>query len=64
MPYYESKWIEDYPNQCKSQFYCSYVYDIFVMFGKKDHDEKFTREEEKGDKVSFLDISIIRIIMD
>ena len=33
--YYEIKWLEDYPQQFKLQFYRRYVDDIFVMFRKK-----------------------------
>ena len=71
--YYESKWLEDSPQQFKSQFYCRYVDDVFVMSKKKDHVKKilryidcrhhkikFTSEEEKGNKISLLDISISR----
>ena len=69
--YYEIKWFEDCPQQFKPQFYHRYVEDIFIMFKKKDHIKKFpryinschrnikfTREEEKDSKMSFLDISI------
>ena len=30
--YYESKWLEDCPQQFKPQFYRRYVDDIFLMF--------------------------------
>ena len=33
--YYEIKWLEEYPQQFKLQFYRRYVDDIFVMFRKK-----------------------------
>ena len=71
--YYESKWLEDCPQQFKLQFYRGYVDDIFVMFKKKDHVKRFLRhinsrhlnikfscKDEKDNKISFLDISISR----
>ena len=71
--YYESKWLENCPQQFKPQFYRRYVDDIFVMFKKRAHVKKFLRyinsrhrnikftcEEEKDNKISFLDISIRR----
>ena len=71
--YYESKWLENCPQQFKPQFYCRNVDDILVMFNKRDHVKKFLRyinsrhgnikftcEEEKDNKISFLDISIRR----
>ena len=71
--HYESKWLENCPQQFKPQFYRRYVDDIFVMFKKKDRVKKFLRyinsrhcnikftcEEEKDNKISFLDISIRR----
>ena len=71
--YYESKWLENCSQQFKPQFYHRYVDDVFVMFKKRDHvkkflryinsrhrDIKFTCEEEKDNKISFLDISIRR----
>ena len=67
--YYESKWLENCPQQFKPQFYRRYVDDIFVMFKKRDHVKKFLRyinsrhrnikftcEEAKDNKISFLDI--------
>ena len=33
--YYESKWLENCPQQFKPQFYRRYVDDIFVMFKKR-----------------------------
>ena len=41
--YYESKWLENCPQQFKQQFYRRYVDDIFVMFKKRDHLKKFLR---------------------
>ena len=38
--YYESKWLENFPQQFKPQFYRRYVDDIFVMFEKRDHIKK------------------------
>ena len=71
--HYKSKWLENCPQQFKPQFYRRYVDDIFVMFKKRDHVKKFLRyinsrhrnikftcEEEKDNKISFLDISIRR----
>ena len=71
--YCESKWLEDCSQQFKPQFYSRYVDDIFVMFKKRDHVKKILRyvnsfhhnikltcEEEKDNKILFLDISISR----
>ena len=41
--YYESKWLENCPQQFKPQFYRRYVEDIFVMFKKRNHVKKFLR---------------------
>ena len=70
---YERKWLEECPVQFAPKYYCRYVDDIFLLLKAKDHLKKFFRcisschpnikftcKEENGNKISFLDISIIR----
>ena len=62
------------PLQFRPKYYHWFVYDIFLMFEKKDHvkkflkcinsshqSNKFTFEEVYNNKITFLDISITRI---
>ena len=71
---YEHKWLEKCPLQFQPKYYCRYVDDIFLMFESRDHVKKFlkymnsrhpniqfTCEEESNNKISFLDISVMRV---
>ena len=68
---YESKWLKKYPKNFTPKYYCCYDDDIFSLFKAKDHLKRFLRymnsrhsnikfscEEENGNKISFLDISV------
>ena len=70
---YESKWFKDCPVQFAPKYYRLYVDDIFLLFKAKDRVQKFFHymnschpkikfscEEEIGNKISFLDMSITR----
>ena len=71
--HYEKKWLDSCPIKFKPKLYKSYVDDIFVMFGSRDHVKKFVDymntkhpnihfrfEIEDQNSFSFLDIKIIR----
>jgi len=71
--FYEKKWLKDCPKSCRPIYYKRYVDDIFVLFenmnkaekfktflNKKHKNMSFTLEVEKDNKLSFLDIDVIR----
>ena len=66
-------WLQNYPSDFKPHYYRRYVDDIFVLFTSSKHLEafrnflngqhanmSFTIEHEKQNRMSFLDIAIIR----
>ena len=71
--FYEKKWLKDCPKSIRPIYYKRYVDDIFVLFENLEQAKKFkdylnerhknmsfTLEIEKDNKLSFLDIDIIR----
>ena len=69
--FYEKKWLEQCPDKFKPVYYRRYVDDIFVLFKSRDHlikfrdylnkchpNMKFSFEEEKNGKLSFLDVEV------
>ena len=72
--YNEHKWLENCPLQFRPKYYHRHINNIFLRFESRDHIKKFlkyinsrhpniqfTCEEESNNKISFFDISIIRI---
>ena len=68
---FESKWLQDCPNDFKPVFYRRYVDDIFALFSSPDHADKFKEylsskhpninfsiEKEKDSCLPFLDVNI------
>ena len=71
--FYETKWLENCPIEFRPVYYRRYIDDIFVLFKSNEHLVKFRNyfntchpsisfsyEEEKDNKMSFLDIEISR----
>ena len=71
--YFEKNWLRNCPSDFKPHYYQWYVNDIFVLFTPPRHLEafrnflngrhanlSFTIEREKQNRMSFLDIAIIR----
>ena len=71
--FYEKKWLEQCPDEFKPAYYRRYLDDIFVLFRSHDHlikfrdylnkchnNMKFSFEEEKKGKLSFLDAKVSR----
>ena len=71
--YNEKNWLEHFPLEYRPFYYRRYVNDIFVLFNSAEHLKRFhsylnsrhlnisfTIENEKGNRMSFLDINIIR----
>ena len=71
--FYEVKWLEQCPKEFKPVFYRRYVDDIFVLFESAEHLSKFrdyfntrhpnmyfSSEQEKNEKLSFLDVEVSR----
>ena len=69
MVYHEKNWLE----HCPVEYYRKYVDDIFVLFNSAEHLKRFysylifrhlnislTIETEKENRISFLDVNIIR----
>ena len=69
--FYKKKWLEQCPDEFKPVYYRRYVDDIFVLFKSRDHlikfrdylnkchsNMKFSFEEEKNGKLSFLDVEV------
>ena len=72
MSFYEIKWLEQCPKNFKPFFYRRYVDGIFVLFNSAEHLSKFCNyfntchpnmsfslEQEKNEKLSFLDIKYL-----
>ena len=70
---FESNWSQNCPSDLKPYYYRLYVDDIFVLFPSLEHLEtlqkfrndrdanmSFTIESEKQNRISFLDVKIIR----
>ena len=68
---FESKWLQDCPNDFKPVFYRLYVNEIFALFSSLDHADKFKEylsskhpntnfsiEKEKDGCLPFLDVNI------
>ena len=71
--HFERNWLQNCPSDFKPQYYWRYLDDIFVLFTSPKHLEafrnflnsrhanlSFTIEREKQNRMSFLDIAIIR----
>ena len=71
--YHEKNWLEHCPMEYRSLYYRRYVDDIFVLFNSAEHLKRFysylnsrhlnislTIENEKDNRISFLDVNIIR----
>ena len=69
---FESKWLQDCPNNFKPVFYRRYVDDTFVLFSSPDHADEFKEylsskhpniiflHREKDGYLHFLDVNIFR----
>ena len=73
LSYYEKNWLNNCPQGFKPIFYRRYVDDIFLLFKSNDHlkyfqdflnschiNMSFSMETEKENKLSFLDVEVIR----
>ena len=71
LSYYEKNWLNNCPQGFKSVFYRRYVNGIFILFKLNDHLKyfqgflnschiSFSMKTEKENKLSFLDVEIIR----
>ena len=71
--HFEEIWLSQCPKQFKPKYYQRYVDDIFLLFDKPDHvnkfenflnswhkNIKFTKELEKDNAIPFLDILVSR----
>ena len=71
--HFKKNWLQNCPSDFKPHYYQRYVVDIFVLFTSPKHLEifrnflngqhanvSFTIEREKQNRMSFLDIAIIR----
>ena len=71
--YNEKNWLEHFPLEYRPFYYRRYVNDIFVLFNSAEHLKRFhsylnsrhlnisfTIENEKDNRMSFLDVNIIR----
>ena len=71
--YHEKNWLEHCPVEYRPLYYRRYLDDIFVLFNSAEHLKRFysylnprhlnislTMENEKGNRMSFLDVNIIR----
>ena len=71
--YHEKNWLEHFPVEHRPLYYRRYVDDIFVLFNSTEHLKRFysylnsphlnislTIENEKDNRMSFLDVNIIR----
>ena len=71
--YHEKNWLEHCPVEYRPLYYCRYIDDIFVLFNSAEHLKRFysylnshhlnislTIENEKDNRMSFLDVNIIR----
>ena len=71
--YFEKSWLQDCPSDFKPHYYRRYVDDIFVLFTSLEHLEVFgnfrngrntnmlfTIENEIQNRISLLDVQIIR----
>ena len=69
--FYEKMFLEQCPDEFKPAYYRKYIDDIFVLFKSGDHlikfrdyldkchpNMKFSFEEEKNGKLSFLDVEV------
>ena len=67
--YFENNWLQNFPSDFKPHYYLRYVDDILVLFASLEHLEafqkfvngrhanmSFTTENEKQNRVSFLDV--------
>ena len=73
LSYHEKSWLNNCPQEFKPVFYQHYVDDIFILFKSNDHlksfqgflnschlNMSFSMETEKENKLSFLDVEVIR----
>ena len=71
LSFYELKWLEQCPNECKLVFYRRYVDDILYLFESAEHLSKFNAylntchpnkyfsfEQQKNGKLPFLDVEV------
>ena len=73
LAYHEQNWLDSCPSEYRPSYYRRYVVDIFVLFKSSDHLKRFQSylnschvnmsfriEPEQNNKISFLDINVIR----
>ena len=73
MVYHEKNWLEHCPGEYRPLYYRRYADDIFVLFNSAEHLKRFysclnsphlnislTIENEKDNRMSFLDVNLIR----
>ena len=73
LTHHEQDWLDSSPLEYRLLYYRRYVDDIFVLFKSSDHLKRFqsylnschvsmtfTIETEQENKISFLDVSVIR----
>ena len=73
LSYMETKWLQECPESIKPVHYHRYVDDIFLAFNSplqvshfihfmnnRRNNIKFTSDEEKNNKLAFLDVHVIR----
>ena len=73
LPYHEKNWLKNCSQEFRPVFYRRYVDDIFILFKLNDHlkyfqdflnschiNMSFSMETEKENKLSFLDVKVIR----
>ena len=73
LAHHEQNWLDNCPLEYRSSYYRWYVDDIFLPFKSSDHLKRFqsylnschvnmsfTIETEQNNKISFLDVNVIR----
>ena len=73
LAHHEQNWLDSCPLEYRPSYYRQYVDDIFVLFKLPDHLKRFqsylnschvnmsfTTETEQNNKISFLDVDVIR----
>ena len=73
LAHHENNWLDSFPLEYRPSYYRRYVDDIFVLFKLSDHIKRFQSylnschvnmsfniEPEQNNKISFLDVNVIR----
>ena len=73
LAHHEQNWLDNCPLEYRLSYYRRYVFDTFVLFKSSDHLKRFqsylnschvnisfTIETEQNNKISFLDVNVIR----